>query len=84
MKNFKDSSLLEITQWLESQLRKKEQLSFIVPNPDVSSKHFGYKAWVNLAELHFCKMLTPQLLTKEEIRLTFKKLIKTTLFMRTK
>jgi len=74
MKNFTNNSLLEITQWLKTQLHKKEKISFIVPNPDVSSKHLGYKAWVNLAELHFCKMLTPQILTQEEICLTFKKL----------
>ena len=42
----------------------------------ISYCYRGYKAWVNLAELHYCKMLTPLKLTEHTIQLTFQKLDK--------
>jgi hypothetical protein len=74
MKNFKNHSLLEITNWIEEALKDKKQISFQVLNPDYNIKAKGYKAWVNLAELHFCKMLTPEKIDETTIKITFHKL----------
>ena len=76
MKKFTTETLLHITTWVEEILKKQHQVEFIVPNPDYSSKYRGYKAWVNLAELHHCKILTPKKISDIEIILTFQKLDK--------
>lgn len=64
-------------------------ISFEVINPDISSSSYagkriavdgkayiyrGYKAWVDLAQLLFCKILTPKIINESIIQLTFKKL----------
>jgi hypothetical protein len=75
MKTFKqDTLLLTITIWIEEELKKQNKIEFIVPNPDLTAEHIGYKAWVSLAELNYCKMLTPTVISKSEICLSFKKL----------
>jgi hypothetical protein len=65
-----------------------EFISFEVLDPDLADaytgKHIelestsyiyrGYKAWVDLAELLFCKMMTPEKSTYPFVRLRFKKL----------
>jgi len=65
-----------------------ESISFEVLDPDladaytgksiqldsVSYIYRGYKAWVDLAELLFCKMMTPEKSTYPRITLRFKKL----------
>jgi len=74
MKSFTTQKLLEITTWIEKELQEKNTLSFQVLNPDNNSNCIGYKAWVNLAELHHCKILTPLMVNEQSIQLTFKKL----------
>jgi hypothetical protein len=74
MKTFKQDTLLTIATWIEEELKKWHQIEFIVPNPDLNAEHMGYKAWVSLAELHYCTMLTPRVVSKSEICLSFKKL----------
>lgn len=74
MKNFSHHSLLEITNWIEEELKDKKQITFQVLNPDNNIKAKGYKAWVNLAELYFCKMLTPEKIDENNIKITFHKL----------
>lgn len=90
MHYFTKHSLLSITQWLEQALKTQTQLSFVVLNPDISSNYSGtlveinhetyiyrgYKVWVNLAELHHCKMLTPLLIDEHLVKITFQKLNK--------
>ena len=76
MKNFKNHSLLEITNYLEKALKTNTQISFEIVNPDTHKKAKGYKVWVNLAELHFCKMLTPEKTDEEHIKITFLRLNK--------
>ena len=73
MKNLTNLSLLSISNWLESTLKTNDTISFIVPNPD-NKNALGFKAWVNLAELHYCKLLTPEKISNNEIRLSLKKL----------
>lgn len=88
MKLFTTQSLLSISTWLEEELAQHQQITFSVLNPDICSNYSGetisldkidyiyrgYKAWVNLAELLYCKMLTPQIIDEHHVQLTFKKL----------
>jgi len=69
----KNETLLEITAWIEKELQKSSRLSFEVPNPDHDANR-SFKAWVDLAELHFCKLLTPKAIDNDFIELTFQKL----------
>ena len=71
MKNFTINSLLEIKKWLQHELQKSNQVSFEIPNPDYNT---GYKRWINLAELNYCRMLTPLKIDEYRVKLTFKKL----------
>ncbi|CAA6821201.1 MAG: Methyltransferase type 11 [uncultured Sulfurovum sp.] len=73
MKKFTNESLLKITTYLEEALKTTTSLSFVVPNPDQENNR-NFKTWVNLAELHFCTVLTPKFIDKNFIQLTFKKL----------
>ena len=74
MKNFSNETLFTLTNWLEEALLTSNNVQFIVQNPDLASSKRGYKIWVNLAELYFCKMLTPTVISDQEICLTFIKL----------
>ena len=73
MKKFTDESLLQITTYIELALKETNSLSFLVPNPDQENNK-GFKVWVNLAELHFCKILTPIQVDEAFVQLTFEKL----------
>jgi hypothetical protein len=73
MKHFKTETLLEITEWIAKKLKENNQLSFAVPNPDHEGNR-SFKTWVDLAELHFCKLLTPKAIDNDLIELTFQKL----------
>jgi len=69
MKNLKNLSLLSINSWLEDRLKTNDTISFIAQNPDNNRNALGIKAWVNIAELHYCKLLTPEKISNSEIRL---------------
>jgi hypothetical protein len=86
---FTQQSLLEILNELKVQLTTLDTISFQVLNPDihigaysgekiiiedVAYLYRGYKVWVNLAELLFCRMLTPKLLNDDRVEITFQKL----------
>ncbi len=71
---FINKTLLEIGQKIEEELKENSKVSFIVENPDLELNSRGYKTWVNLAELNFCKMLTPKIFNSELIEITFQKL----------
>jgi len=73
IKRFKTESLLEITLWISQELKEKNKLSFVVPNPDHENNK-SFKTWVDMAELHFCKFLTPKAIDDNFIELTFQKL----------
>jgi len=70
-------------------LKENEIIEFEVLNPDLDSSQYagtniilnnisyiyrGYKAWTDLAELLFCKMLTPILVNENLVRMRFEKL----------
>jgi len=85
---FTSHNIQEILPILQQAFQDKEQISFTVLNPDISDKYAGdtviidsihylyrgYKAWMDLAELLRCKMLTPEKIDDTHIQLTFKKL----------
>ena len=68
---YSTKSLLELKTWLKQELQQKNTVSFKIPNPDLDK---GYKRWVNLAELHQCRMLTPLKIDESTVELIFKKL----------
>jgi len=89
MITFNFQSMQEILPILKQSLKYKEKISFIVLNPDIYDGCYaghifrvegvdyiyrGYKAWIELAELLTCKMLTPSKINNHLIQLTFKKL----------
>jgi len=71
---FTNKTLLEITNHIGKELKQYNQITFAIENPDLEINNRGYKTWVNLAELHFCKMLTPKIVNTQLIELTFQKL----------
>jgi len=73
MKKFTTETLLEITNWLENELKEQSTLNFLVKNPNEEDNK-SFKTWVDLAELHFCKLLTPKMVDENFMQLTFKKL----------
>ena len=73
MQKFTHQSLLEITTWINEQLKSSTKLSFLVSNPDHNNNR-SLKTWLNLAELHFCKMLMPKAIDDDYIQITYQKL----------
>ena len=85
---FTSDSMQDIFPILQQKLRHKEEINFTVLNPDISDGYAGYttmidgvqylyrgyKAWMDLAELLKCKMLTPCKIDDNLVQLTFKKL----------
>ncbi|MDF1880293.1 methyltransferase, partial [Sulfurimonas sp. MAG313] len=86
---FTNESMLLISTTLQESLKTKDMLSFRVINPDLykglysgqkvqrkgmSYVYRGYKAWTDLAELLFCKMLTPTVYDEHTVTLSFEKL----------
>ncbi len=88
MITFTNQTMQEIMPILQSQLKEDETCSFMVLNPDIEDTYAGstvkiegnnylyrgYKAWLDLAEVLLCKMLTPKIVEKHLVKLTFKKL----------
>jgi len=87
---FTDESMLRISTHLKSEFDKGQtRVSFEVLNPDYLRNAYagkeieidsltyiyrGYKAWMDLAELLFCRMLTPALVDEDIVCLSFEKL----------
>ena len=89
MKKFTKESMLQIVQVLKEELDKNDLYEFEVLNPDsfdskyagelveVDNQEYiyrGYKAWNDLAQKLFCKMLTPIITSKNCIKIRIKKL----------
>ena len=73
MKTFTDEHFLEIFNFLEKSLKNSKQITIKVHNPEVDTKAFSLKSWVDLAELLKCKLLIPKNLG-DFLELTFEKL----------
>jgi cyclopropane fatty-acyl-phospholipid synthase-like methyltransferase len=84
MKTFINQSVYEIYKTLKEDLSKiafHEVIYFVIINPDYSEqtqpfqKTFrSYKALTSLAEILFCRMTTPEILSDNRIKIGFKKL----------
>jgi len=88
MKKFTNESMSTIIDYVQNSLVDNLLVSMEVLNPDIAiNKYSGtkiyldemyiyrsYKSWTDLAELMFCKILTPVILSENTICLKFKKL----------
>ncbi len=87
MRSFTDETLFEIMEWLQEQ--DEETLEFELLDPDLGQSHYAgtmitcqkrdyryrsYKALSDLAELLFCRMLTPQKSSECCVIIRFQKL----------
>ena len=76
MINFTNKSMFEIINTLEdniNNLKANEIIEFQASNLD-------YKAWIDLSQLLFCKMLTPKIINNSEVIIRFEKLNKNNSF----
>lgn len=79
----------EILSWANSTLKESDLLSFVVLNPDVGRGSYAgemisidktfylyrsYKAWSDLGEILFCRMLTPKVISEHTVQITYEKL----------
>lgn len=85
---FTTISMQEILPLIENKLKNQTSISFNVLDPDLAQGYAGhsiiiesetyiyrgYKAWVDLAELLMCKILTPKKSTYPYVTITYKKL----------
>ena len=86
---FSNESMFVIIARLKEVLLKDKKVSFEVLNPDILNGVYagkevsldgvlyiyrGYKAWMDLAQLLFCRMLTPVVLEGSRVRIRFEKL----------
>jgi 2-polyprenyl-3-methyl-5-hydroxy-6-metoxy-1,4-benzoquinol methylase len=91
---FTTQPMQEILPTLQNKLKEENEIAFEVLSPDVGEGYAGtevvvegcsyiyrgYKAWTDLAELLYCKMLTPKETTYPMVKLYFKKLTSTQSF----
>lgn len=83
MKNVYNLTMLEISNYLQDTLQKRDKVSIITKNPDIKSA-ISLKSWINLAEILHCKLLTPKILDNNLVELSFLKLNKNLSFHNTK
>ena len=89
MKTFTSEPLSSILTWAHEMLKENNTLTFVVLNPDnarggyagesisVDGKKYlyrGYKAWSDLGEILFCRMLTPKIISAHTVQITYEKL----------
>lgn len=89
MNKFLTQSMYEIASILKKQLKEEKKVSFEVLNPDLFSSTYagtkvkvkndeyiyrGYKAWSDLAQKLFCRVLTPKIVSKETVVISFESL----------
>ena len=87
--NIYDEPLNEILSWAHETLKESDTLSFEVLNPDtargtyagelitVEGKNYlyrGYKAWSDLGEILFCRMMTPKAVSDHTVQISYEKL----------
>ncbi len=89
MKTFTSEPLSDILAWAHETLKQSDTLTFEVLNPDVargtyagelfsvetvSYAYRSYKAWSDLGEILFCRMLTPKSVSEHTVQITYEKL----------
>lgn len=76
MLKFCSNDLFEISQKISKEIKtlhSGEVLEFTIQNPDLKNT-IGFKSWIDLAQLQYCKMLTPQIIDEQYIVIRFQKL----------
>lgn len=98
MKKFTTQSMYGIIEYMEEKLKTDDLVSIEVLNPDLGIDNYAgeivkleeeytyhsFKAWNDLAELMFCKLLTPLVVSENTINLKFKKINKSDSFHKAK
>lgn len=89
MKTFTTEPMTDILSWAQETLQENDTLIFETLNPDIGRGHYAgevitidgtdylhrsYKALSDLAELLFCRMLTPKLVSEHTVAITYEKL----------
>lgn len=89
LKTFTSESMNEILAWVTEVLKEADTLTFEVLNPDIGRGGYAgetitidatdylyrsYKAWSDLGELLFCRMLTPKPISEHTVAITYEKL----------
>lgn len=89
LKSFTSEPMTDILAWAHDTLKENDTLSFEVLNPDFGRGHYAgetitvhktsylyrsYKAWSDLGELLFCRMLTPKPVSEHTVQITYEKL----------
>jgi SAM-dependent methyltransferase len=89
MKLFSTEPMHTILLWANETLKESATLKFEILNPDFGRGHYAgetitidgtnylyrsYKAWSDLGELLFCRMLTPMIVSKYTVAITYEKL----------
>jgi len=89
MTTFTHQPLNEILTWANEILKENNTLTFEVLNPDIGRGNYAgeslsidnttymyrsYKAWSDLGEILFCRMLTPKIVSKHTVQITYEKL----------
>ncbi len=89
MKQFISEPLNTILAWAHEALIDSDTITFEVLNPDIARGHYAgesltygntsylyrsYKAWSDLGELLFCRMLTPKSISEYTVQITYEKL----------
>lgn len=76
MRAYNSNDLFKISQQLFSDIKTLEKgdiFEFKVVNPDITNA-ISFKSWIDLAQLLYCKMLTPHVIDAQYIVLRFQKL----------
>lgn len=89
LKTFTTESMSNILTWATEMLKISDTITFEILNPDIGSGNYAgelitidgtsylyrsYKAWSDLAELLFCRMMTPKPLREQTVAITYEKL----------
>lgn len=89
MKTFTSEPLSDILSWAHKTLTENTTLSFEVLNPDIGRGSYAgesihideatyiyrsYKAWSDLGEILFCRMLTPKIISEHTVQIAYEKL----------
>lgn len=89
MKTFTTEPLTNILSWGYESLKGSNTITFEVLNPDIGRGHYAgeiitiddteylyrsYKGWSDLAELLFCRLLTPKIISDYTVQITYEKL----------
>ncbi len=89
MKIFTDEPLNDVLTWAHEILNEDNTFSLEVLNPDISRGSYAgelihidettyiyrsYKAWSDLGEILFCRMLTPKIMSEHTVQITYEKL----------